>query len=101
MVATVCAFLLLLFMTSKAESNCKIKEVKVWQSGAGEVDVQLRTDDGRPAKFRLMLESGAMVFDEPVIHSKITTIRGLSKGTYIYHCESADGDNIKGKTIVK
>ncbi len=100
-VAALCTLLLFVFMFAKGERLHKIKEVKVWQSGAGEIEVQVRTDDGRPVKFRLSSENGEVVWNKSILHSKITSIPDLKKGTYIYNCESQDGDVQMGKAIVK
>ncbi|RYG53399.1 MAG: hypothetical protein EOO01_04430 [Chitinophagaceae bacterium] len=100
-VATVCTILLFVLMNAKAEKTNKLKEVKVWQSGGDEIEVQVRTDDGRPARFKLTSESGEVVWNQQIIHSKITSIQGLKKGMYIYNCESQDGDVQMGKAFVK
>lgn len=100
-IVAICSMLMMFILTARGESILKIKEVKVWQSGADEMEIQVRTDDGRPVKFELRYESGEIVSNLQIIHSKITTIKKLKKGTYTYHCESHDGHVQQGKTAVR
>jgi hypothetical protein len=92
-----CFLAAMIYQTSKAaasEKQTTVTEIKIKESGAEEITVQVRTSDGKPVVFKMTALNGSVTYTLNLIHSKITPLKNVKKGDYQYTC------SVKGQTIM-
>ena len=88
-----CFLAAMIYQSTKALSQrdeTVVESIKIQPVGNDDIQVQVRTNDGKPVQFQMTSEQNGTTYSTTLIHSKVTLIKNVQKGNYSYLCRVKD-----------